>query len=180
MILQALLCAIALAGVAAPDSISARAYVEAVHELNEKHARDPGKETEEELAKKLPPAATKALESLLAEKPSAERTKALRDCAEAALDLDRLADFQKIRARLAKDAPAEAGKLDSALSRPRFVLRGVGGFDEVYFEHFADVFQAVEVEDRGPADLSGGVFDPLGPGVQGDVSLAVAADEGAE
>jgi hypothetical protein len=143
MILQALLCAIALAGVAAPDSKSARVYVDAVHDLNEKHARDPGKETEQELAKKLPPAAMKALESLLAEKPSAALTKSLHDCADAALDLDRIADFQKIRARLAKDAPADAAKLDSALSRPRFVLRGVGGLGEEYLEHFADVFQAV-------------------------------------
>jgi hypothetical protein len=143
MILQALVCAIALAGAAAPDSKSARAYVDAVHELNEKHARDPGKETEEELAKKLPPAAAKALESLLAEKPSDALTRALLECSDAALDLDRLADFQKIRARLAKDKPADAAKLDTMLSRPRFVLRGVGGLDEEYLKDFAEILDDI-------------------------------------
>jgi len=143
MFLQALVCAIALAGASATDSKLARAYVDAVHDLNVKHARDPGKETEEELAKKLPPPALKALESLLKEKSSPELTQALQECSEAALDLARVEDFAKIRARLAKDAPADAAKLDTMLARPRFVLRGVGGLDEQYLEHFADVFQGV-------------------------------------
>jgi hypothetical protein len=141
MVLQALLCAIALA--AAPDVKSARVYVDAVRELNEKHARDPGKETEAELAKKLPPAASKALEGLLKEKSAPELSRVLKDCAEAALDLDRIEDFQKIRARLAKDAPADAAKLDTALSQPRFLLRGVGGLDEEYLKGFAQVLEGV-------------------------------------
>jgi hypothetical protein len=141
----ALVCASTLLGARAspPDAQLAREYVDAVHELNEKHARAPGKETEEELAKKLPPAAGKALEALLAAKPSAAVTQALRDCSEAALDLDRIGDFQKLRARLAKDAPADAGKLDTALSRPRFLLRGVGGLDEDYLKAFAPVLEGV-------------------------------------
>lgn len=143
MFLQPLLCAIALAGAAAPESKLARPYVDAIHDLNEKHARDPGKETEEDLAKKLPPAATKALESLLSAKPSDEVTQALRECSDAALDLDRITDFQKIRVRLAKDTPAAADKLDTALSRPRFLLRGVGGLDQQYLENFADVLDGV-------------------------------------
>ena len=145
MFLSGLACVIALAGARAPaaDVKSARVYVDAVHDLNEKHARAPGKETEEELAKKLPPAAQKALDALLAEKPSAGLTQALRECSEAALDLDRLEDFQKIRARLAKDMPAEAQQLETALSRPRFLLRGVGGLDEAYLKGFAEVVDGV-------------------------------------
>ncbi len=142
MFFQALLCAIALAG-AAPDVKQARVYVDAVHDLNEKHARDPGKEGEEELAGKLPPAALKALESLLKEKSSPELTQALQECSEAALDLARVEDFQKIRARLAKDAPAGAAKLDTALARPRFLLHGVGGLDEAYLKDFAEVFEDI-------------------------------------
>ena len=140
MPLAALACALVLA---AADAKSARVYVDAVREQNEKHARAPGKETEEELSKKLPPAASKALEGLLAEKSSPDLTQALRLCSDAALDLDRIEDFAKIRARLAKDAPAEAAKLDTALSRPRFVLRGVGGLDEAYLKGFADVLEGV-------------------------------------
>jgi hypothetical protein len=145
MILQTCLCAIALAAARTPasDVKSARVYVDAVHDLNEKHARDPGKESEDELAKKLPPAAAKALEGLLKEKASSELTQALKDCAEAALDLARVDDFARIRARLAKDAPAEAAKLDTALARPRFLLRGVGGLDEEYLKGFAEVLEGV-------------------------------------
>ena len=142
MLLTSLVCAFVLA-TPAPDLKAARAYVDAVHDLNEKHARDPGKESEEELAKKLPPAALKALEGVLKEKSSPELTQALKDCAEAALDLARVEDFAKIRARLANDAPADAAKLDTALARPRFLLRGVGGLDEEYLKGFADVLQGV-------------------------------------
>jgi hypothetical protein len=142
MLLTTLACAIAL-GAPLPDAKLARVYVDAVHDLNEKHARAPGKESEDELAKKLPPAAAKALDSLLAEKPSDALTKSLRECSAAALDLDRVEDFRKIRARLAKDTPAEALKLDTALSRPRFLLRGVGGLDEEYLAGFAQVLDGV-------------------------------------
>lgn len=128
---------------AAPDSKQARVYVDAVHELNEKHAQAPSMETEEELAKKFPPAASKALEALLAQKPSKELAAALHDCAEAALDLDRVADFEKIRARLAKDDPSGAAKLVTALSRPRFLLRGEGGLDEEYLKGFAEVLDGI-------------------------------------
>lgn len=145
MMLIPFLCAIALTGatVPAPELKAARLYVDAVHDLNEKHARDPGKEDEEELAKKLPPAAAKALDSLLKEKSSPELAKALADCSEAALDLARIDDFEKIRARMVKDAPAEAAKLDTALARPRFLLRGVGGLDADYLKSFAEVVEGV-------------------------------------
>ncbi|MBK7642965.1 MAG: hypothetical protein IPJ19_07925 [Planctomycetes bacterium] len=136
-----LFCAIALA----PADVAklAKHYTDSVHQLNEKHARDPGKEGEQELARKLPADAQKALEQLLAEKSSPELERALEDCSEAALDLDRLEDFQKIRARRLKDTPGDAAKLDTALSRPRFVLRGVGGLDEDYLKSFAEVLEGV-------------------------------------
>lgn len=43
----------------------------------------------------------------------------------AALDLDRIDDFEAIHANLVQLAPAEAPVLGIALSRPRFLLRGV-------------------------------------------------------
>jgi hypothetical protein len=121
----------------------AKVYVEAVRELNEKHARAPGKETEEELAKKLPAAATKALEGLLAAKPSEDLGAALESVCDAAADLDRAGDFDRIRARLAELEPARADQLDRLLSRPRFVLRGENGVGESYLEGFARVFDGI-------------------------------------
>src|SRR5689334_15702206 len=144
--MKRLLASLALAcllGFDSPAAKQAKVYVDAVRELNEKHARAPGKETEAELAKQLPAAAAKALDALLALKTSEDIVEALRSVSDAALDLDRVDDFAKIRARLVKEAPKDEAKLDTMLSRPRFVLRGADGVDEEFLKQFAEVFDGV-------------------------------------
>ncbi len=146
MILASLLCALPLVWAPAsesPQAKLAKVYVDAVHDLNEKHARDPGKESEDELAKKLPKPALAALQELLGEKSGPELAAALRQCLEASLDLARIDDFQKIRERLAAEDRGAAAKLDTALVRPRYLLRGVGGLDTKYLEGFAEVLDGV-------------------------------------
>lgn len=146
MLLEILACVLPLVPPAAGDESHARlakAYVGAIHDLNEKHARNPGQESEDELAKKLPKPALEALDQLLGEKSGPELAAALRQCFEAALDLARMEDFQKIRERLAVEERDGAAKLDTALARPRFLLRGVGGLDAKYLEGFADVLDGV-------------------------------------
>ncbi|MCP3919253.1 MAG: hypothetical protein GY711_27250 [bacterium] len=101
-------------------------------------------ETEEELGAKLPKKATRALEKLLKEKDGADVFAALVRCGEAALDLDRAKDFDRIAERLGASAE-HAAELGTALSRPRFLLRGVGGLDAAYLEHFAEVLDATLV-----------------------------------
>ncbi|MEM7310277.1 MAG: hypothetical protein AAF682_26615 [Planctomycetota bacterium] len=127
---------------AAPDAAEkqAQAYAAAVDKLNASHARKP-QMTEEELAAKLPSKAEKALSRLLEMDDSEELLEALVTAGEAALDLDRIDDFERVRKRLG-DVPA-GGRLGVALSRPRYLLRGIGGLDEDYLEHFAEVFDAV-------------------------------------
>jgi hypothetical protein len=118
-------------------------YVQAVAKINEDHARNPGKEREEGLAKKLPPDAKTALQRVLQAKPAPILAGTLRQCGEAALDLDLLADFNAIRQRLETVSPEEAKKLGRMVSRPRFIVRGIGDFSEGYLDQFADVFDAV-------------------------------------
>jgi hypothetical protein len=142
--LLALALVLATAAVAAaqsPDKL-ARAYADAIRELNEKHAKSPGNTQESELAKKLPAGARKALDELLAAKKEYQLAGALELAAEAAVDLDLVADFDRIRERVAQVAPARESALGRILSRPRFVLRGIA-LDEAYCERFADVLDAV-------------------------------------
>ncbi len=62
---------------------------------------------------------------------------------EAALDLDLRDVFARVRERLAAlDGPA-ADALGVAVSRERFVARGIGGLSTAYMEHFADVLDAI-------------------------------------
>ncbi|HTF86804.1 MAG TPA: hypothetical protein VK843_00220 [Planctomycetota bacterium] len=146
MVVRALLliCVLFLgASPESPQAKQAKIYVDAVRELNEKHAGSPGKETEDELAKQLPPAASKALDALLASSSGKEMTQALRAVSEAAMDLDRSDDFARIRARLGKDAGKDAAKLDTMVSKARFVLRGADGIDTEYLDHFAEVLDGV-------------------------------------
>ncbi|MEO6708434.1 MAG: hypothetical protein ABI054_11815 [Planctomycetota bacterium] len=126
-----------------PQAKQAKVYVEAVRELNEKHASSPGKETEEELAKLLPAAASKALDALLLSSSGKEMTEALRAVSEAAMDLDRADDFARIRTRRAKDLPKDSSKLDTMVSKPRFILHGADGIDTDYLDHFAEVLEGV-------------------------------------
>jgi hypothetical protein len=143
------LCALMLGIVAIPLQLSAQVdrdgarYVQAVAKINEDHARNPGKEREEAMARKLPPDARTALQRVLQAKPAPALAGTLQQCGEAALDLDLLADFNAIRQRLEQVFPEEAKKLGRMVSRPRFIVRGIGDFSEGYLDQFADVFDAV-------------------------------------
>ncbi len=115
----------------------AATYCEAIEKLNAEHARRPNG-TEEELARRLPARAAKALEKLVAMEDARGVEGALVSAAEASLEIDRLEDFTLIKARLG----GEGGQLGAALTRPRFQLRGIG-VDEAYLEHFAEILEAV-------------------------------------
>jgi hypothetical protein len=118
-------------------------YTQAVNKINEDHARNPGKEIEESLAKKLPPDAKSALQRVLQVKPSPALAPALRQCADASLDLDLVADFNSIRQRLESISPDDAKKVGRVVSRKRFIARGIGDFSEGYLDRFADVVDAI-------------------------------------
>lgn len=115
-------------GGAADPAKLADTYVEAVKDANEAHAKKPVRGDEAALSKKFPNAAVQALDSLL-EIKSDDAATALARCGEAALDLDRIGDFDKVRARLLQIAPEAATKLGLALSRPRYVMRGQDGVE---------------------------------------------------
>lgn len=121
----------------------AETYADAIRELNEDHARKPGKDAEADLAKRLPAAARRALERLLAAKPSRDCAAALLQAGEAALDLDLAGDFERVRARLTEVSPADLPRVGSALSRPRFLLRGMDGIETRYLERFAEVLEGI-------------------------------------
>jgi len=121
----------------------AKTYGLAIQKVNEEHARRPGKTKEEDLAKKLPKASRAALDRLLAMKDSPQLLDALVACGEAALDLDLVEDFEKATGRLAKSSPTHAEKLGIALSKPRALLRGLGGVQPSYLEEFGAVLEAV-------------------------------------
>lgn len=121
----------------------AKDYAIAVRELNDAHAAKPVAKSEEELAKKLPASASKALAELVKAKEGPELAAALVVAGEAALDLDRMDDFERVRARLAQVAPEEARKLGIALSRPRFLARGTDGVEAEGLKAVADAFDVV-------------------------------------
>jgi hypothetical protein len=132
----------AAAGVS-PSMKKAKAFADAVREVNVKHAAAPGKAKEDELAALLPGEARKALESLLAEKDSKDLPPALLVAAGAAMDLDLEKEFEGIRARLANAAPEEAAKAGLLVSRPRFTALGRDGVTREYLEDFADVLDGI-------------------------------------
>jgi hypothetical protein len=134
---------IAGAGALAQVDRDATAYRQAVTRINEDHARNPGRTTENELAKKLPFTSQAGLQRVVQAKPSPQLAPALRECAEAALDLAALNDFEAARRRLQEVAPEEAKKLGDVVGRPRFIVRGVGDFAPDYLTKFADLFEAV-------------------------------------
>jgi hypothetical protein len=120
-------------------------YVDAISKLNDDHARAPGKGTEAELAKRLPQDARSALARVVQAKASPALAPALQKCAEAALNLDLIADFDAIRTRLEKDFPTEANTVGIAVSRPRFIVRGIGGLSREYITQFADLTDQILV-----------------------------------
>jgi hypothetical protein len=126
---------------AAPTQ-DANAYAEGVARINAAHLRQPGKATEPQLAASLPASAKSALKRVLDAKAAPDLAPALVKCGEAALDLDLMQDFTAIRSKLAAVSPADASRLGTAVSRPRFIVRGIGEFKEGYLEQFADVVDA--------------------------------------
>ncbi|MHC5040632.1 MAG: hypothetical protein ACYTHM_25245 [Planctomycetota bacterium] len=121
----------------------AEVFADGVESVNKAHARKPGKTKEPELARRLPRNAKTALENLLKMKDSPELFDALVTTGKAALDLDLIKDFDRIRARLKKSSPDHAAKLGTATTRPLFLLHGTGGLDRPYLERFAVVLEAV-------------------------------------
>jgi hypothetical protein len=132
-------CAFLRAGPAQDSS----AYADAIAKISDAHVRQPGKNTEADLAKLLPATAKSALQRLLASKPAPDVGPALLKAGEAALDLDLAADFEAIRKQLGTLAPDAAAKLGAAVSRPRFIVRGIGVFAPGYLEGFADAFDGI-------------------------------------
>ncbi|MAG59152.1 MAG: hypothetical protein CMJ83_22935 [Planctomycetes bacterium] len=121
----------------------AASYEKSVKKINDAHVRKPGKNSEDDLEKKDAGTRKRALDALLRSKLSPPRIDALVRCGEAALDLDLIADFKRIRKALLKGAPDQASKLGSAHSHKRFLLHGIGGLDEEYLAAFAEVFAAI-------------------------------------
>lgn len=133
------------AATVAPDRSDslAETYVDAVEELNAAHAKKPKAKNEAELRERLPKKARAALEALCELENGDALEGNLTRCALAALELDRVEDFERCRERLAEVAPKQAGALGVALSRDRFLLLGEGGLDDDYLVHFADVLEDV-------------------------------------
>jgi hypothetical protein len=126
--LVVLVACLALQGFALSDSPKdqAQVYVSAVQALNEGHKKKPANENEAALASKIPRPALAALDALL-KSDAKGNVAALVQVGEAALDLDRTEDFEKVRARLAALSREDAAKLGIVLSRPRFLMRGLDG-----------------------------------------------------
>lgn len=119
-------------------------YTKAVAKINDEHADRPGTADETFLTQKIPIGAATALRRLLAAKDSPDLAQHLLACGEAALDLDRMEDFAAVRARLLKLSPETVHTtLGDAVSRPRFIVRGIGKFEDGYLKNFADLFDAV-------------------------------------
>jgi len=121
----------------------AAAYADAITKINEAHVHQPGRNTEANLAQQVPAGARSALKRLLESKLEPEVLAALNRCAEAALDLDLIVDFEAIRTRIATVAPEPAAKLGQVVSRPRFIVRGIGAFEDGFLDQFSDVFDAI-------------------------------------
>ena len=115
-------------------------WTEAVRRVNEEHAGKPGKTREPELARRLPKSAVATLDKLIA-LPDATAA-SLVEAGEACLDLDLVREFEKVRARLEKLSGEQASRLGTALSRDRYILRGIG-LDRAYLDRFAEVLDAV-------------------------------------
>jgi len=135
-------------GRGAPPSKSpgkdAAMYAEAVVKVNEAHARKPEAATEEELARRLPTAAVKAMHSVLAAPDEAPGlVPALVTLGSAALDVAQADTCEAVRARLEKLDVIEAQRLGQVIVRPRFLVRAVGDFAPGYAEKFAGLVEAV-------------------------------------
>jgi hypothetical protein len=131
-----------LAGAQDPAALATE-FADGVRQVNEAHAKAPGNDKEKDLAKKLPAGARAAVEKLLKVDKGAGLADALLKAGEAALDLDLADDFARIRKRAPAVAPDALPRLGIAVSRARFVARGLGGLEDAGLERFADVADAV-------------------------------------
>lgn len=118
-------------------------YADAVAKVNEAQARKPTAADEDELAAKLPDAAAQSLDKLVAADDAPAVRDALLAAGRAALDLDRIDDFDRVRARLAALDPARAGELGIALSRERCLALGQDGVQPAGLAAVADAFDLV-------------------------------------
>lgn len=142
LLLPSLCAALALLSPQDPARM-ARDYADAVEQVNRSHADKPKAKDEGGLAARLPAKAAAQVAALVACEDSPELRDALAAAGAAALDLDRVADFDALRARLAAIAPARADALGIALSRPRFLAIGEGGVHAAGLAAVADAFDLV-------------------------------------
>lgn len=115
----------------------AKTYVGAVEAANRAIVAKKGKLAEEDAD--LPSKATKALATLLEE----EDVAALRAAADAALELDRLEDFEALRDRMVELEASLDATASRAVSRERFLVIAENGLSAEWAEDFADVCDAV-------------------------------------
>lgn len=123
--------------------VLASTYADATLKINRAQAEKPDAKDEEELAKRLPEPAHKALAKLVTLADSRDVREGLWLCGEAALELSRVDDFETVKKRLSVLAPDEASKLGIALARQRFLLRGLDGVEMEGLEGFANVMDEV-------------------------------------
>jgi hypothetical protein len=129
---------LALLALLPQDEALAQRFSDAVRRINEEHAAKPGKTREPELTKRLP----KDVLAIADKLATSTNAAALILAGEAALDLDLMPAFDKIRRRLEKVSPADGQELGAALSRDHYLLRGIG-LDDAYLARFAKVMDAV-------------------------------------
>jgi hypothetical protein len=141
--LPVLLLAWLIAFASAGPAQDAAAFATAVTRINDTHVRQPGKNTEALLAKQVPASAKSSLKRVVEAKSGPELAPALLRCGESALDLDLMEDFHAVRTRLIAEDAGTAAKLGDAVSRPRFIVRGIGEFQPGWLDNFADVCDAV-------------------------------------
>lgn len=125
-----------------PAKLAAR-VVDAAEKLNEWHAKNPGRRREQVLAAKLPETVPTAVARLVRAEDSAATREALVAAGQAALDIDWMPGFEPIAARLRELDPERAKTLGLAVSRERFLVRGIGGVEPEMLENFADVLDGV-------------------------------------
>lgn len=142
MLLATLFCALTAWPGQDPERL-AHDFAAAVADVHERHLRKPTAKHEAELAAQLPDRAAQQLARLLALDDSPDVRQALLIAGRAALDLDRIADFEAVRARLLTLDAATAADLGIALSRDRFVALGEDGVEPAGLTAVADAFDLV-------------------------------------
>lgn len=120
----------------------ARDYATAVAAINKANAEKPTGKTEAELGSQVPKSIQKLVPELVKCADSPGTRDALSIAAHAALDLDRIADFNAFRDRLAALDPEPAKEFGLVISRSRFLATGIGMEPEGFAE-ICDLFDIV-------------------------------------